>query len=140
MLRSTRVQAALAAAVSVVAFATLSACSSSGSTASTPASSPGASSPATSTAPADDAQVIKVGWANGKPVVPSDRIAVKLGSKVRLEVTSDVAKIVHVHLNDAEQDVAAGGTVVFTFTADKAGVFDVEMHKADKLVVQLQVS
>ena len=140
MLRSTRVHAALAAVVATLAAATLCACSSSASTASPPATSPGATSPGPSSSPADDVQVIKVGWANGKPVVPSDRIPIKLGSKVRLEVNSDVAEIVHVHLNDAEQDVTAGGTVVFTFTADKAGVFDVEMHKADKLVVQLQVS
>ena len=106
-------------------------------------SSPGASSPAASTTAstaASDTQVIKVGWAGGKPVVPSARIPVKLGSKVRLEVTSDVDEIVHLHFNDAEQDVAAGGTVVFTFTADKPGVYDVEVHKADQLIVQLQIS
>jgi len=102
-------------------------------------SSPGASSPATSTA-SSDVQVIKVGWAGGKPVVPSARIPVKLGSKVRLEVTSDVDETVHLHFNDAEQEVAAGGTVVFTFTADKPGVYDVEVHKADQLIVQLQIS
>ena len=106
-------------------------------------SSPGASSPAASTTAstaASDAQVIKVGWAGGKPVVPSARIPVKLGSKVRLEVTSDVDETVHLHFNDAEQEVAAGGTVVFTFTADKPGVYDVEVHKADQLIVQLQIS
>ena len=105
----------------------------------TPSTSPGTGSPAASTA-ASDVQVIKVAWAGGKPVVPSARIPVKLGSKVRLEVTSDVDEIVHLHFNDAEQDVAAGGTVIFTFTADKPGVYDVEVHKADQLIVQLQIS
>ncbi len=126
MISPTRSRLAAAAGASLLALA---ACSGSSGTA-----------PTTSVTATDSVQVIKVGWAAGKPAVPSNRVAVRLGSKVRLEVTSDVDEVVHVHLNDAEQDVKAGGTVVFTFTADKPGIFDVEVHKADQLVVQLQVS
>ena len=46
-------------------------------------------------------------------------------------MTSDVADEVHVHFNDDEKDVAAGGTVTFDFTADKPGVYEVELHEPD---------
>ena len=84
-------------------------------------------------------QLITVAYAGGVISPPESKVPVTLGSKVQIKVTSDVAEIVHNHFNNQEQDVAAGGTVTFDFTADKPGVYDVELHKSDKLLLELQV-
>ena len=84
-------------------------------------------------------QLITVAYAGGVISPPESKVPVTLGSKVQIKVTSDVAEIVHNHFNNQEQDVAAGGTVTFDFTADKPGVYEVELHKSDKLLLELQV-
>ena len=84
-------------------------------------------------------QLITVAYAGGVISPPESKVPVTLGSKVQIKVTSDVAEIVHNHFNNQEQDVAAGGTVTFDFTADKPGVYDVELHKSDKRLLELQV-
>ena len=101
---------------------------------------PAASVPgAASGSPAADVQVITVSYAGGVITPPEGRVSVKVGQKVELRVTSDVAEIVHNHLNNVEHDVAAGGTVVFDFTADNPGIYEVELHKSNKLLLQLVV-
>ena len=84
-------------------------------------------------------QLITVSYAGGVISPPEGKVPAKLGSKVEIKVTSDVAETVHNHFNNQEQDVAAGDTVTFDFTADKPGVYEVELHKADKLLLELQV-
>ena len=106
-----------------------------GSSSSTGAPGGGGSSAASSGQP----QLITVAYAGGVISPPESKVPVKLGSKVQIKVTSDVAEIVHNHFNNQEQDVAAGGTVTFDFTADKPGVYEVELHKSDKLLLELQV-
>lgn len=106
-----------------------------GSSSSTGAPSGGDSSGASSGQP----QLITVAYAGGVISPPESKVPVKLGSKVEVKVTSDVAEIVHNHFNNQEQDVAAGDTVTFDFTADKPGVYEVELHKSDKLLLELQV-
>jgi predicted secreted protein len=58
---------------------------------------------------------------------------------VHLTVTSDVAEEVHNHYNDKEVEVAAGGTATFDFVATQQGVYEVELHHANKVLMQLQV-
>jgi hypothetical protein len=94
---------------------------------------------ASTVSPASGLQVITVTYAGGVITPPESRVPVKLGGKVEIRVTSDVAEIVHNHFDNDEQDVAAGGTAVFDFTADKPGIYEVELHKADKLLLELQV-
>jgi hypothetical protein len=84
-------------------------------------------------------QVITVSYAGGKISPPEHKVPVKAGTKVEIRVTSDVAEIVHNHYNNVEQDVAAGGTVVFDFTATNPGVYEVELHKSNKLLLQLEI-
>jgi heme/copper-type cytochrome/quinol oxidase subunit 2 len=116
------------AALPVAAALVLAGCGSSASTGST-------SSAAASSA----VQVITVKYAGGVITPPEGRVIVKLGNKVEIRVTSDVSEIVHNHFNNVEQDVAPGGTVVFDFTASKPGIYEVELHKSDKLLLELQV-
>jgi heme/copper-type cytochrome/quinol oxidase subunit 2 len=122
-------RARLALAVLPVAAAlVLFGCGSSGS----PGSSGGTAAPSA-------VQVITVSYAGGVITPPEGRVVVKLGNKVEIRVTSDVSEIVHNHFNNVEQDVAPGGTVVFDFTASKPGIYEVELHKSDKLLLELQV-
>ncbi|MEU4240212.1 hypothetical protein [Actinoplanes sp. NPDC026619] len=62
------------------------------------------------------------------------RVAVPLNGTVRLQIDSDKVLQVHIHGYDMEYD--APGCV--TFTADLAGLFDVEAHP-DTLLLQLEV-
>ncbi len=96
----------------------------------------GAASPGSSVS---GVQVITVTYAHGVITPPEGRVVVALGHKVEIRVTSDVAEIVHNHVNDVEKDVPAGGTVVFDFTANAPGIYEVELHRSNKLLLQLQV-
>jgi heme/copper-type cytochrome/quinol oxidase subunit 2 len=113
---------------------------------SAPTSSPAAtSSAATSpgTSPAVDALRpvrIDVAQTDGIVTPPPSRVEVPLGSTVVLRVGSDVADQVHVHGYELEQDVAAGSTTTFEFTADQSGLFEVETHETALLLLQLQVA
>jgi Cupredoxin-like domain len=84
-------------------------------------------------------QVISVSYKDGQITPPESKVPVKVGTHVEIRVTSDVSEIVHNHYNNVEHDVAPGGTVVFDFTAETPGVYEVELHKSDKLLLELQV-
>jgi heme/copper-type cytochrome/quinol oxidase subunit 2 len=135
MRRLRRVRTA-AIVVSLATAVTVAGCGSS-----TPpaASGPAGVTPSGTGSPASDVQVITVTYAGGVITPPEGRVLVALGHKVEIRVTSDVAEIVHNHFNNVEQDVTPGGTVVFDFTADKPGIYEIELHKSNKLLLELQV-
>ena len=54
-------------------------------------------------------------------------------------MSSDVDDEVHVHGYDIEREVSAGQSVTIEFTADQTGVFEVETHESDLLLLQLQM-
>ncbi|MFD0522638.1 hypothetical protein [Paractinoplanes durhamensis] len=62
------------------------------------------------------------------------RVSIPLGATVQVQVTADRVLPVHIHGYDREYD--APGCAAFT--ADRAGLFDVEAHP-DTLLVQLEV-
>ena len=128
-----RLAAAAVPLAAVLAVAVLAGCgaSSTGTGASVGASTGGSASSAV--------QVISVTYAGGVITPPEAKVPVKVGSKVEIRVRSDVSEIVHNHYNNVEQDVAPGGTVVFDFTASLPGVYEVELHKSNKLLLELQV-
>lgn len=111
-----------------------------GGSSSAPSTSVAASAaPANATAsPAVD-RTIRITYAHGKVTGVPGRVDVKLGSTVALVVTSDVADEVHLHGYDRHADVAAGGTVTITFKAGIPGVFEVELEKLGRRLVQLQI-
>ncbi len=111
----------------------------------TTSSSPNESSTSSTTpsgVPTDLARPIRIDVAQSGGVVtpPPSRVEVPLGSAVVLRVGSDVADQIHVHGYELEQDVAAGGTTTFEFTADQSGLFEVETHETALLLLQLQVA
>jgi hypothetical protein len=78
----------------------------------------------------------------GDTVSPNgDRVEVKTGQPVELDVTADEAGEIHVH-SDPEQELEydAGSSTVEIAPIDKPGVVDVEAHDLDQVIVQLEVS
>jgi plastocyanin len=95
-----------------------------------------AGSPAASNGPTKD---ISITYQNGQINPPPSKVQVALGTRVHLTVTSDVAEQVHNHYDDHEVDIPAGGTATFNFVANQPGVYEVELHHANKVLMQLQV-
>ena len=91
------------------------------------------------TATNDDATVIDLKVAGGKVTGGQKTVKVKLGSKVRLVVTSDVADEVHLHTYDKKQDIEAGGTATLEFVANIPGQIPVELEKRKLTLVTLNI-
>jgi hypothetical protein len=108
--------------------------------ASTSATSTSTSSSASGTASAGTQQRIEVTFAHGKATGDTGRVQVPLGTSVTLVVTSDVADEVHVHGYDIEKELTPGNPVTLQFDATVAGVFEVELHHANTVLLRLQVS
>jgi hypothetical protein len=100
------------------------------------ASASGSSSGASGTAAS---QRIEISIAKGKVSGTSGRVRVAKGTPVTLVVTSDVADEVHVHGYDIEKELVPGKPTTLQFTASLTGVFEVELHKANVVLVHLQV-
>jgi hypothetical protein len=122
-------------------------CASGGGSATTSGSSPG---PSTSTSgsqgiasgepnPAAEVVQVTVSVRDGKVVPKPHRVDVPLGSRVRLQVTSDVDDVLHVHGFDVEEPLDAGHTTTVELVADQSGVFEVETHESGLQLLQLEV-
>lgn len=149
--------AAIAATVTLSAFAVLTAgCSASDEpaavTTTTVAPAPPAatatsattSAPATGTASATSAtatpQVISVTVAGGQVTPAPAPVAVKAGDTVVIEVTSDKADELHVHGYDKTLALPAGQPTRLELLANIPGQFDVELHSTHLLLFTLRVS
>jgi hypothetical protein len=122
------------AALALAALALTGCSSDSGSGGSSP--SPGSSSSAGSTAAATAIDVtITQGQISPKPSVHR----VHLGDHVRLSVTSDQADEAHLHGYDKEIELQPGKPGTIDFTADIPGIFEVELHKSNLQLLQLEV-
>lgn len=90
----------------------------------------------------DQAQkVVEVGVSvhDGKVSPKPRRVAVPLGSQVRMQITSDVDDEVHVHGYDVEETLEAGRTTTVELQADQPGLFEVETHESELELLQLEV-
>jgi hypothetical protein len=84
-------------------------------------------------------QRIEVSFAHGKISGATGRVPVAKGSPVTLVVTSDVADEVHLHGYDIEKGVAPGKPATLQLTATLTGVFEVELHQANVVLLRLQI-
>jgi hypothetical protein len=100
------------------------------------AAASGSSSGASGTA---SGQRIEISVVKGKISGASGRVQVAKGTSVTLVVTSDVADEVHLHGYDIEKELVPGKPSTLQFTATLTGVFEVELHKANVVLVHLQV-
>ena len=89
--------------------------------------------------PAAPVVVVNVSVRDGKVTPKPHRVDVKLGANVRLQVTSDEDDVLHVHGYDVEEPLEAGHTSTVELTADQPGVFEVETHETELLLLQLAV-
>ena len=130
-MRSARVRSARWGLVSIVLMATLAACSSGGN-----GRQPASAAPTGSGGP----QVVQVRVTGIQVQTAERRVKIKLGTQVRLQVTTDRADEVHLHGYDRKVDAQPGRPAVLQFQADTPGVFQVELEEADLKLVELQVA
>ncbi len=90
--------------------------------------------------PDDADHVFIVEFVGGEVVGGVDRESVSVGSKVALQITSDVAEEVHAHGVNVYADIEAGATAVMVFTASIPGVFEVELEDSGRKLIELEVS
>jgi heme/copper-type cytochrome/quinol oxidase subunit 2 len=100
------------------------------------------SSPATSATPslsADYALTININISKGKTVPNAEKINVRVGQKVILNVTSDTDDEIHAHIGGEGYELAvrAGIPAKGSFTIDSPGSFEVESHHLEKIIVIL---
>lgn len=84
-------------------------------------------------------EVTRVRVRGGEPVGGAKEITVKKGDTVRFDVHSDTADEVHVHGYDLLEEVGPGKPARFRFKADIEGIFEVELHHTEALLVELRV-
>jgi len=87
----------------------------------------------------DYALTINISIANGKTIPNGEKINVRVGQKVILNVTSDADDEVHAHVGGPgyELPVQAGTSAKGEFTIDSPGSFEVESHHLEKIIVIL---
>jgi hypothetical protein len=121
----------------LAATVALSGCAGKAPSAAGSSSGSGSSAAAGSSTPA--AKTITVTIAHGKASGDTGRIPVPTGTPVTLVVTDDAPDQVHLHGYDIEKDLVPGKPTTLNFVANLPGVFEVELHKANIVIVHLQV-
>jgi hypothetical protein len=121
------------------ASASPSAVVSSRSVPSSPATSPTSVPPRSPPLNPDYAMMINIEIAGGETVPNGEKINVRVGQKVILNVTSDTDDEIHAHLGEKDYQLAvrAGSAVKGSFTLDSPGSFEVESHHLEKTIVIL---
>lgn len=81
---------------------------------------------------------IRVSVEDGRVTTETPSVDVSTGDEIELVITSDVVGTAHNHLNDQSVDVLKG-TTTMRFTADKSGVYEVELEESSLTLLQLRV-
>jgi hypothetical protein len=107
--------------------------------ASSPAASPTSVSPSPPSLNPDYALTINIVISRGKTIPSGEKINVRVGQQVILNVTSDTDDEIHAHTggDGYELPVRAGTPAKGSFTLDSAGSFEVESHHLEKIIVIL---
>jgi len=77
---------------------------------------------------------------SGEPVGGVQEFEYSAGDQVRFKVDSDVADEIHIHGYDLMKDVAAAGSVSFSFPAEIEGIFEVELEGRKEQIAELRVN
>lgn len=99
---------------------------------------PEATTPAPAAEPAEP-EVPTLVFANGEARGGVKRLSFTKGDQVRFRVRSDVAEEIHVHGFDKMEEVPAGGTAAFAFTATFDGAYEVEMEGSGTQIATLEI-
>ena len=121
------------------ASASPSATASSPSEPSSPATSPTSVPARSPSLDAEYALTINIEIAGGKTVPNGNKIDVRVGQRVILNVMSDTDDEIHAHLGEKDYELAvrAGKPAKGSFTLDSRGSFEVESHHLEKTIVIL---
>ncbi len=155
MLRRTSRLLRPAAASAVVLAALVTACAGGGQTDSNRSSSAPSTPSATNSAspaagdkatpavtrpsPSNPVKTLQIEIAHGEATPNAERVELRVGTTIRLAVTSDTEDEVHVHGYDKEVAVKPGTPATLTFVADQTGRFEIETHETGTLLYQLIV-
>lgn len=87
----------------------------------------------------DYALTINITISNGKTIPSGEKINVRVGQIVILNVTSDTGDEIHAHIGGPgyELPVRANTPAKGSFTIDSPGSFEVESHHLEKIIVIL---
>jgi hypothetical protein len=95
------------------------------------------------TGPAQPAEpeppVHRIDVQGGQAVGGVERIEVRKGDPVRLEVRSDAAEEVHVHGYNEIAEVGPGEPARLSFPAELEGIFEIELEGAHTQIAELEV-
>jgi len=89
---------------------------------------------------ASDEDAIEIEIEGDKITPNGERVTLKTGQPVRLEIESDRAGELHVHSTPDEELAFGKGKTTLELTIDTPGVVDVEEHETGLVVLQLEVS
>jgi HAMP domain-containing protein len=95
---------------------------------------------ATTTTPPQAPATPVVRVVGAKPQGGVQKLSSAKGDTVRFTVRSDTADEIHVHGYDLKKDVAAGGSVTFSFPAKIDGRFEVELENHGEQIAELEVT
>lgn len=108
-----------------------------------PASPDAAGTPAAPTGEAttgtSDVRTLEVVVSNGEVSPPPGQVDLAVGESLRLVVTSDSDSELHAHGFEVSADVPAGKPTTIDLTGTAPGVYEVELHHPDLLLLQVAV-
>jgi heme/copper-type cytochrome/quinol oxidase subunit 2 len=106
---------------------------------SSPSASPTSVSPSPPSLNPDYTLTINIVISKGKTVPNGEKINVRVGQKVILNVTSDTDDEIHAHIGGGGYQLAvpAGRPTKGSFTLESPGSFEVESHHLEKIIVIL---
>jgi hypothetical protein len=93
-----------------------------------------------SSSPSGSGTTIDITIKNGTVTPDGDRVKAGVGDPVTLKIDADTAGEIHVHSSPEQEIEFPQGTSTKKLTIDQPGIVDVEDHKLDQVIVQLQVS
>lgn len=104
-------------------------------TATSDAASPGT----TPSGPGAEARTLEITVAGGAVQPPPTQVDLAVGETLTLVVTSDRDSVLHAHGFEAETPVPAGRPTSVQLTGTAPGVYEVELHDPDLLLLQVAV-
>ena len=106
---------------------------------SAPATAPPSAAASSPSLTADYALTVNITISRGKTVPSGEKINVRVGQEVILNVISDTDDEIHAHVGEDgyELPVRAGKPAKGSFTLEEPGSFEVESHNLEKIIVIL---
>lgn len=92
------------------------------------------------TSPAPGTTVVTASVTGTTISAPDRSVSVRLGTRVRLEVTTDVADELHVHTYDVKEATIPGCPTALEFVANIPATVEVELEKAHLHVLEIKAS